>query len=197
MESRHPRTKNVNPELAERIRNEVQRSPWGLTSAYSVTVDIGRFSDNMAFYHEVEGSESWDDYWLLGNMLPEFQRDNDKWTEQMKIQFIENIISGCPTKILLYTLKDNDFVQCYLLDGQQRSYSLIDWMNDKFKVFGCYFSEINHRAILGHGRISVEIYNFTSHIEACEHYIKMNRGITHSEADIQRAIDYLAKHKAA
>ncbi|MGD1524204.1 DUF262 domain-containing protein [Vibrio owensii] len=196
MESRHKRNKNVDQALAGKIKSLIANSPWGVSSAYQVTVETGRFVDNLAFYHEAYASDKWDDYWLLGSMQPEFQRDNDKWSQQMQIQFVENILCGCPTKILLYTLKEDDFSQCFMLDGQQRSYSLVDWMNGKFKVFDCYFSEINHRAVMGHGRISIEIYNFKSHVEACEFYIKMNRGITHSDKDIERALNYIAMNAA-
>ena len=71
---------------------------------------------------------------VLERIVPKFQRDNDKWSKEMQIKFVENIILGVNTTIILGTLS-NEKSECVLIDGLQRVSAIFSFMNKEFKVF--------------------------------------------------------------
>ena len=102
-------------------------------------------------------------------MTPEFQRDNDKWNIDRKIKFIENIMSGCPSDIILFTVNNDMLSNCGIMDGQQRLTALNDWFCNKFAIYGdIFYSQLSHlrRAPFVDCRLSLVIHNFTSMSEA-------------------------------
>ena len=64
---------------------------------------------------------------------------------------------------------------------------------NKFTVFdGLNFDDIKGMSLLNHVRCHLQCFVFNTEREACAYYIDMNRGFTHSEADIARAERYMA-----
>lgn len=111
---------------------------------------------------------------------------------------MENLISGCPTTVQLFSIKsdiDSELGNCSILDGLQRSTAISAFQENKYPIFGdIYFSDISRKRIRNM-RLKLSIYTFQDEIEAVEFYIQMNEGITHSEKDMLSAYEYLEKLK--
>ena len=126
---------------------------------------------------------------VMGFRLPVWQRGS-VWTESQKISFIESAWKGIPLGTYSFTqiFKIGHPLDNLLIDGQQRMSAIDDYVNDKFKVFGYYFSEI--------GEIDIRMWNmivFPSYVIANEdeeylknYYNLMNFGGT-AHKDSERA----------
>ncbi len=133
---------------------------------------------------------------LLEAITPEFQRQNTKWSEPMQVKFVENILAGYKTTFLFYSTEDGGghLENCFLLDGLQRMTAIKDFQEGKFPVFGrFYFDDINHRSVFRNSHITAQFFHFEDDLAACEHYIAMNEGITHSPEDIEIAYNFIAE----
>ena len=114
----------------------------------------------------------------------------------MKTQFMENLMGGCATNIQFYSIKGGETMlgNCKILDGLQRLTACSDYQLNKFPVFGKYYwRDVNHGGTFPRLRLQLSIYEFDTEIEACEHYIHYNRGITHSEEDLQTAYEFMSQ----
>lgn len=104
---------------------------------------------------------------------------------------------GYKPTIQLYTLeetfKNKSYQECQILDGLQRTTSMLEFINNEFTVFNGLSYEEYQKNNLGMTLLSLEIFKFKTHEEACKFYIDINKGITHSEEDINRAYDFLNK----
>lgn len=124
-----------------------------------------------------------------------FQRSSDNWTDEMQSKFVENIILGCSTKIILYTLFDSDVHEgCLILDGQHRVLSILNFIENKIKAFGFTCDELMANKIITRNTIdsiTIEIVKFNNENEAIEFYINMNENITHTPDDIAKAKTFL------
>ena len=185
-------------EIKEIIRNS-QFNRW----KYQADTDIEYFlsdvyrrfdskftKDNMKSLNEGQFGDH-----ITQDMVPEFQRDNDKWDRSRQISFIENVVMGLRSKIQLYVLNEDyrkcGYQKCKIIDGLQRTTAIKDFAQGKFKIFGdsISFNDVCSER-LG-GMMTIEIFHFETEKEACQFYIDVNKGITHSDADIQRAVDFL------
>ncbi|MCU8009935.1 DUF262 domain-containing protein [Shewanella sp. SM101] len=131
-------------------------------------------------------------------LTPEFQRSNARWSQAMQIQFVENLLCGCETKIQLYDVgeRGGKLDDCLILDGLQRLTAIAAFHNGEFAVFDeLFWNDLNGNGIFPTLKILVNIYTFGSDLEACKFYIQMNKGITHSEQDLKTAYDFIRKHE--
>jgi len=84
---------------------------------------------------------------VCGFPLPSFQRQI-KWTEAQMVKFIESVWLEIPLGTFTHNLvafengKYTPF-SGWLIDGQQRLTSLEWYWQDRFRVFGFLFSELN------------------------------------------------------
>tara|TARA_Y100001956_G_scaffold61245_1_gene61052 strand:+ start:52 stop:615 length:564 start_codon:yes stop_codon:yes gene_type:complete len=180
--------------VIERLRNNTRKSAFN-RQGYQVTFEVGSFHRALRFYSESinEHTENGD---LISQMVPEFQRDNDKWSLERKIKFVENILCGFQSTIMLATINNDLMDDCFILDGLQRLTALQDWFDGKFPVYGdIWYKDLSHlrRAPFVDCRMSLVIHRFSSMQECVNFYIDINKGISHSEEDIKRATDYLEK----
>lgn len=176
----------------KKLRENTKRSAFN-RQGYRVTCEVGHIHRNLRFYSE-DYTEKVADLDLVAAMTPEFQRDNDKWDLSRKIKFVENIMSGYPTDIILFTVNNDIMSDCGILDGQQRLTAINDWFSGKFPIYGdIFYSELQHlrRAPFTDCRLSFVIHNFSTIQDAVNFYIDINEGITHSSEDIVRARKYL------
>lgn len=76
-------------------------------------------------------------------VLPPFQRPS-VWTVEQQVRFIESAWMGLPLGVFIYnrTGDINSPYDNWLLDGQQRVTAVLDYMADKFPVYGHLFSEL-------------------------------------------------------
>ena len=144
------------------------------------------------FRHEVSGNYA---MYLkhYENYIPKFQRENTKWSKKMQISFVENLILGCKSSLLLYTTSKREFPEWKILDGLQRITAINLFITNKMKVYKEFkYDDIKH--ILDDcNLLEFKLYRFDSEQEAVQFYISMNENITHSKKDIQKAKDYLAE----
>ena len=180
--------------IIERLRNNTRKSTFNHQS-YQVTFEVGSFHRALRIYSESINEHTKDED-LLNNMVPEFQRDNDKWGLERKIKFVENILCGFQSTIMLATIDNELMDDCFILDGLQRLTALQDWFDGKFPVYGdIWYKDLSHlrRAPFMDCRMSLVVHRFSSMQECVNFYIDINKGISHSEEDIRRAMDYLEK----
>ena len=86
---------------------------------------------------------------MLGKFpIPTWQRES-VWTLDQKVSFIESCYLGYDIGSIVvngYLDLDNDTLVKHsdcLIDGQQRVEAMLDYANDKFKVFGLFYSELS------------------------------------------------------
>lgn len=78
-------------------------------------------------------------------VLPSFQRPL-VWTEEQKVRLIDSLWNNLPIGSYIYNDAGLDHpCDGWLLDGQQRITSIIEYVNDSFEVFGYYYSQIAKR----------------------------------------------------
>ncbi|AUR84317.1 protein of unknown function DUF262 [Vibrio phage 1.054.O._10N.261.52.A1] len=182
--------------IIEKLRSNTRASAFN-RQGYRVSFEVGGFYRTLRFYSEVstEGVEDCD---LIKSITPEFQRNNDKWSKERKIKFVENVLSGYPSEITLFTVGNDLMDDCGILDGQQRLTAIQDWFDGRFPIYGdIYYSQMSHirRVPFIDCRLSLVIHNFKSTKEAVRFYIDINEGITHSNEDIEKAKNYLESIK--
>ena len=123
--------------------------------------------------------------------VPDFQRENNKWSQPMQIKFVENVLKGFIAQITIFSVGKNSY-HFQILDGLQRITALYAFMTGEFKVFGYTFQELcEMRVISVCDCISVRLYDFDNKNDAINFYIDMNENITHSPQDIEKAKKYL------
>lgn len=151
-------------------------------------------SDKFATYYEEKGIKISTSFEFLNNAIPAFQRSNNKWTKTMQSKFVENLLYGVKTSILLFKIKeDTDYK---IIDGLQRTTAILDFLDGKFKIFKKYSIEELRNCIDGFdSKLTITLYSFDTWEEVGKFYIDMNENITHSKVDIQKAKDWFLKEK--
>ncbi|ALY07170.1 hypothetical protein VmeM32_00184 [Vibrio phage vB_VmeM-32] len=94
----------------DKFRQRIEESAFS-KRGYSVTLDGARILSGLMFYGE--GHAGINEQNTIERMTPAFQRDNDKWSEEQKIRFVENVIAGYKSTIILGTCNENDGRLCY------------------------------------------------------------------------------------
>lgn len=176
----------------DEIREKIYNSPFN-RNRYRVTIQLKRAINSMMNYTHMDGSEL--DLHCIFEAVPKFQRDNDKWNTKMQSGFIENIIMGFKTDILLYEIGDKGYIDCMILDGLQRITAIYKFLENDLLVFGKTHDELIDGGILrgfSDGYINLNVFTFANEREAVQYYIDINENITHSSDDIIRAKDYLS-----
>jgi len=166
-------------------------------SNYSVNLELKRFVQGMLLYVEYDLFEehieiSSNEFLKLA--VPAFQRKNDKWNESMKQKFIENLLSGVSTTIMMFRMFGSEN-NSQIIDGLQRTTAILEFLDGKIKPFGYSIHEIgikNIRKFRLH--LMVQIYDFESWAEVGKFYVDMNENITHSKTDIQKAKDWFLEN---
>lgn len=175
----------------EQLVKNYRSSSWN-KHPYNVTVHYknkDRFISSLLFYTdgdlEREGKIPTTEE-FFEKATPEFQRSNDKWNKDMKIKFIQNLLKGCPTVIKLFNVgKDTNDAQ--LIDGLQRTTTMIEFMDGKFPIEGnVYCKDLGDTLKQFRTSIELEIYTFDNWEEVGRYYIDMNENISHSKEDIEK-----------
>lgn len=130
-------------------------------------------------------------------MDPFFQRGY-VWTVPQKTSYLEYQLKGgfsgrdifwnCPT--WMNFSDSNNVLQ--LVDGKQRLNSVLEFLDNKIKVFGCFFSEFEDKIGLTDPNFIVHINNLKTERDVVEWYIGINTGGSiHTEDDLKPAMNYL------
>lgn len=123
--------------------------------------------------------------------IPGFQRDNNKWTLQMQQKFVENVLKGFKTEIKLFRMDEEEDSQ--VIDGLQRLTAIVDFMQNKFTIFGTFYYKDLNFSEFG-ASIIVSIFKFNDWQEVANFYIDMNENITHSAEDIEKAKNWFERN---
>ena len=195
----------IDKELFEFVK-ECRNSCFAMHN-YSVSVMFDHFVSSMllhTWYDEMDTrmenkskqertlDKKYNQAWLE-RIIPEFQRPNNKWNNNMKTKFIENILKGAKTELLFFRFKDMEDAK--VIDGLQRTTAIIDFFNGKIKPFGKSINELIDCLNMFHTCVTVKIYTFDDWEKVGRFYVDMNENITHSKADIQKAKDWFLKEK--
>jgi len=181
-------------ELIKKCRNSSFAKP-----CFTVNVDLDTFIKSMALFTHTDADKVKREEMLSGEFLsdvvPEFQRGNDKWTKKMKLLFVENLLKGAKTDLLLFRMEEDEDSQ--IIDGLQRTTAILNFIDGKIKPFGYTYSELmkDNKLRRFRTRLTMSIYRFETLYELGSFYIEMNENITHSKKDIQKAKDwFLTEH---
>ena len=128
---------------------------------------------------------------------PDFQRGH-VWNEGQQIAFIEYIMMGGTSGRQLYfnhpgwmSSFKGDFV---LVDGLQRLTAVLEFLNNKVKVFGKYFNEYEGR-LCSDWIFDINIAKIQKRVDVLKWYYFMNVGGTpHSKEEIKK-IERLIKEE--
>lgn len=187
-------------DIAQRIDDLLSKSPFRRSPNQSSVVSLkGLFGESgYMMYESIEAQVEFElnprtPRDIVDSFTPEFQRENNKWSLEQQIKFLENLFRDNQTEILLYKIKGEDEVG--ILDGLQRSTALADFQENKFPIFG----DIFWRDIEGFGtlkltrKLYLSYYEFNTRLEVVDYYISMNDGITHNQEDMVFAYEYRDK----
>ena len=158
--------------------------------SYSVSnISFKNFFTSIELYTNTDGN----DLDSIFKAVPRFQRENDKWSESMQIKFIENVLKGLRSEILLFKVGDNILDSYMILDGLQRTTAIHAFISSKIKAFGYTFKELCEAKIITFTSqdVIIKLYDFDTENEAIEFYIDMNENITHQLKDIEKARKFL------
>lgn len=130
------------------------------------------------------------------NLNPDFQRGH-VWKEAQQIKYIEFLLMGGVTNNVIYfnhpgwmNSFNGDFV---IVDGLQRITSILDFLDNKFKVFDEYSSYIDLR---GHYNIKFNINNLKTRKEVLKWYLEINsNGTPHTEDEIEKVKNLLEEEE--
>ncbi len=172
---------------------------------YYVTIAFHRFVSALALHVDYDlnqefknnnnkAENSIDFEAFLKNITPPFQRDNNKWTKKMQIKFVENLMMGAKTEILLFQMEEETDSQ--IIDGLQRTTAILDFYKGKIKPFGYSYEELKpYLNKFANYSLMIRVYTFEKWEEVGKFYIDMNENITHSKEDIQKAKDWFLNEK--
>lgn len=160
-------------------------------SALSLHVD---YDLNREFKDNKKEEDSIDFEAFLEKITPPFQRDNNKWTKKMQVKFVENLMMGAKTEILLFQMEEETDSQ--IIDGLQRTTAILDFYKGKIKPFGYSYEELKpYLNKFANYSLMIRVYTFEAWEEVGKFYIDMNENITHSSQDIQKAKDWFLNEK--
>lgn len=132
-------------------------------------------------------------------MEPDFQRGH-VWSKKQKISYVEYFLRGglsgrdiyfnCP---IWHSIKRNNsqaYIEFVLVDGLQRLTALLDFLNNKIKVFGHYFSEYEDKPNMLKHNLKFHVNDLKTRSEVLNWYLEMNTGGTvHSKKEIERVTE--------
>jgi len=175
------------------LENMIQLSAFN-KNKYEVNIPVRRFISSIMEYINDEAEPTFDNILQLG--VPVFQRNNDKWSLDMQIKFVENVIKGFVPKIQLFILEEEyrkkNLVGCQILDGLQRTTALAKFINGDFEIFdGIHYDDISGNILRGLSKtVVLEVFIFDNTDDVIDFYVEMNENITHSAEDIDKALSF-------
>ena len=149
---------------------------------YSIHVDLCSLKSTLDHWNERESPLILDPEWQRGRV----------WTEDQQISFMEYFLKGGTTGRDIYfncsSWMAGFDTPVYCLDGLQRLTAAEEFLDDKIKVFGHYFSEYEDRPrIVSNARFVFNMLCLKNKKELLKVYIDFNSGGTpHKPKEIER-----------
>lgn len=122
---------------------------------------------------------------IMGYKIPSFQRPI-VWKLSQQILLIESLYLGYDVGTFTVNENEKEMYNNFLIDGQQRLFSIQEYINDKFPVFGFLYSELDNKhksrffsSAIGKYVLESDDFNFLK-----QHYNRLNFGGTpHKESE--------------
>jgi hypothetical protein len=160
---------------------------------------IAHYSVTRPWRNLAENLEKWGDRDNKLDLNPEYQRGN-VWTKKQKTAYIEYIMRGgisgrdifwnCPGWM-------NDFRgPMELVDGKQRVTAVLEFQENKFKVFGHYFREYTDKLDWVRHHFLFYVNDLENREDIIQWYLDLNSGMPHKRKDIQKAENLLNELKS-
>jgi hypothetical protein len=159
---------------------------------------IAYYSVNQPWRDLAERLSKWGNINGEIDLNPDYQRGN-VWTKKQKIAYIEYVLRGgisgrdifwnCPGWM------GNFRGPMELVDGKQRVTAVLEFQENKFKVFGYYFREYSDELdYVGHWFLFY-VNNLENREDIIQWYLDLNSGTPHKRKDIQKAENLLKELK--
>ena len=134
------------------------------------------------------------------DMDPPYQRGY-VWTDEQKTAYLEYIVKdGTSGKDIFWNCPGwmNSFRgPLELVDGKQRIYSVLDFLNGKIKVFGHFYNEYEDTFDWLVCRFHFHVHDLNNKIDVVQWYLDMNTGGSiHTEEDLEPARRMLEELKS-
>ncbi len=188
----------------QKLKGIIRQSAFYRSPNYSVNIrfrDLFKDDGSLMAYNdrvkELHEKSQLLPHQIISEMTPEFQRDNTAWTQAMQRKYVENILCGCKSEIQLYDIKHrgSELGDSLILDGLQRLSAICAYQSGEFSIFdGIKWADISTGGIFPRINLILQIFTFDTDVEACRFYIQMNKGITHSESDLETAYEFMRRH---
>ncbi len=161
-------------------------------SNYAVNVELKYLKPHLERWEEKMPNT---DYALVMN--PEWQRGR-VWTDQQKISFMEYFLKGGKTGRDVYfncsSWAGKYDTPLYCVDGLQRITAAVDFLDNKIKVFGHYYSEYEDSVRLTNCTFVFHVLQIKTKRDLLKVYIDFNSGGTpHNPKEIERIKKMLAE----
>jgi hypothetical protein len=129
------------------------------------------------------------------NLNPTFQRGH-VWTKEQQSKYLEYIFQGGTSGRDIYfnnpTWGNTYDGETICVDGLQRITAVREFLNNKVKVFGCYYKDFTDR-LPEDASFTFNIANLKSEKDVVKWYLDFNAGGTpHSKEEIDRVKSYLS-----
>lgn len=125
---------------------------------------------------------------------PDYQRGN-VWTKRQKQEYVEYILrGGISGKDIYWNCPGwmSDFRgPMELVDGKQRVTTVLEFQENKFKVFGHYFKEYEDKLDLVRHTFTFHVNSIVNRADVIRWYLDLNSGTPHTRKDIKKAEDLL------
>jgi len=152
----------------------------------------GRYHIDIQLNHFRRTIEKYIDEYNL-QLNPDFQRGH-VWTRKQQVDFIEYLLRDGISPCIRFNHPnwmgswEGDMV---CVDGLQRCTAILQFLDDKFKVFGGFYSEFDGFSSVS---ISIRINDLKTRADVLKWYIDLNSGGTvHTDEDIQKVKKLLDK----
>lgn len=149
---------------------------------------VGSYQVNIPLVYLQENIERF--VWRYNlNLLPDFQRGH-VWKEEQQIKYVEFLLMGGNSQNIIYfnhpgwmNSWEGDFV---IVDGLQRVTAVLDFFENKFKVFGKYYRR-NIEIYFSTADLVFNINNLKTRKEVIQWYLEINEnGTPHTTEEINR-----------
>lgn len=133
------------------------------------------------------------------NINPDFQRGH-VWTKEQQTAFLEFWFRGGVINNAIYfncprfTSGAVSFDKFVLVDGKQRLQAILDFLDNKIRIFGHYFKEFEDKIGVGTIRLRFCVAELATRKEILEWYISINAGGTpHTKEELNKVRALLKK----
>jgi hypothetical protein len=179
------------------MKYKVSEVPQYISVEYNTEIGFGHLREWLEALDQ-ETKENFGSNYCL-DLIPDFQRGH-VWSLDQKVAFVEHVLMGGRSGLEIlfnatFYAKSSDGIpmDSYCVDGLQRISAVLDFLDEKFKVFphlnngGLLASDFRDQRRLKQFRFKVQVGSFQTRAEILEWYLQVNSGGTpHTKEELER-----------